>query len=69
MVSGHLPPPRPRPFPRRPEVFQHLQAQGKWSWGQPQWPGEALFDEADVDSDAEVPEMRINTVTLARNDA
>jgi estrogen-related receptor beta like 1 len=39
------------------KVFQHLQAQGKWSWGQPQWPDEALFDEADVDSDAEVGEV------------
>jgi len=39
------------------KVFQHLQAQGKWTWGQPQWPDEALFDEADVDSDAEVGEV------------
>jgi estrogen-related receptor beta like 1 len=39
------------------KVFQKLEASGKWSWGPPAWPDEALFDEADVDSDAEVGEV------------
>jgi estrogen-related receptor beta like 1 len=39
------------------KVFSKLESAGKWSWGPPAWPDEALFDEADVDSDAEVGEV------------
>jgi estrogen-related receptor beta like 1 len=39
------------------QVFTKLEASGKWAWGPPNWPDEALFDEADVDSDAEVGEV------------
>jgi estrogen-related receptor beta like 1 len=39
------------------KVFAKMEAEGQWSWGPPAWPDEALFDEADVDSDAEVGEV------------
>jgi estrogen-related receptor beta like 1 len=39
------------------KVFQKLEEKGQWAWAPPAWPDEALFDEADVDSDAEVGEV------------
>lgn len=39
------------------KVFTKLEEKGQWAWAAPAWPDEALFDEADVDSDAEVGEV------------